>query len=67
MPDETVPNEVDAAHGLSVKPIRFAGTMEILPDGLTISLQKRPRFIHRLFTRLLLGWKWTDSHEEKAQ
>lgn len=29
--------------------------------SVTFNIGKKPNFIHRFFTRVLLGWKWIDS------
>jgi hypothetical protein len=31
------------------------------PHGFGFCLARRPRWLHRFMTRLLLGWEWVDS------
>lgn len=44
-----------------IKPILYVGAW-VLIDGdahaIRVSTTRKPRLIHRLFMRLLLGWKW---------
>ncbi len=39
---------------------RFVGYYSIGDDALTITLLKKPWFVHRFFMRLCLGWVWHD-------
>lgn len=32
----------------------------IISESLQIYVAKRPTFLYRFFTRLLLGWEWRD-------
>ena len=41
------------------KPPPVIGSMEIMP-GVFYHLTRKPTWLHRHFTRLLLGWKWKD-------
>lgn len=48
---------------------RYAGGYRIGPTGkmgdtnayLTLMLTKKPCWLHRKMTKLLLGWEWSDS------
>jgi hypothetical protein len=40
----------------------YAGCYKIGGDtGMRISLSKKPKWIHRKFTKLLLGWEWKNN------
>ena len=39
---------------------RYVGCYDIMPDEFTVYLKRKPNFIHRWFTRILLGWRWYD-------
>lgn len=41
------------------------GCYDIIPGEFSIYLRKKPNFIHRWFTRVLLGWKWKDTSNTK--
>ena len=38
---------------------KYVGTYHITV-GFSISLEKKPLWLHRYMTRILLGWKWVD-------
>ena len=38
---------------------KVVGKYEIIPNYFW-TVRKKPNFVHRFFTRILLGWKWTD-------
>ncbi len=42
-----------------VNPIKYAGSYTI-NDNLVVAFQAKPNYIHRFFTKLLLGWEWKD-------
>ena len=44
-----------------IRNIPYVGYYDIIPGEFSIYLRKKPNFIHRWFTRVLLGWKWTDT------
>jgi len=62
--------------GLTVYPVTWATvdptyqTFQVLPDGavgswqvtpnMSVGRKTKPNFIHRLFTKLTLGWEWKD-------
>ena len=47
---------------LNFSPIIYAGYYKIGGNtGMQISLSKKPKWIHRKFTKLLLGWEWIDN------
>jgi hypothetical protein len=61
----------DQVHGTNVKiqggasPFlypKYAGYYSIGDKALCIHFQTKPHFIHRLFTKVLLGWKWYDTN-----
>ena len=31
-----------------------------ITDGLDVAVYKKPRWIHRVFTLIFLGWTWED-------
>ena len=39
----------------------YVGYYDIIPGEFSIYLKKKPNFIHRWFTRVLLGWRWKDT------
>lgn len=43
----------------------YVGYYDIIPGEFSIYLRKKPNFIHRWFTRVLLGWKWKDTSNTK--
>jgi hypothetical protein len=40
--------------------IKYVGYYSIGDKALCIHFKDKPHFIHRLFTKVLLGWKWYD-------
>jgi hypothetical protein len=43
-------------------PIIYAGYYKIGGNtGMQISFSKKPKWIHRKFTKLLLGWEWKNN------
>jgi len=38
----------------------YVGMYEVV-EGIHFSTTKKPNFIHRFFSKLLLGWKWVDN------
>ena len=44
---------------LLIKGIKMIGSYKI-GSNYFIYLQKKPNFVHRFFTKLLLGWVWKD-------
>ena len=49
-----------AFYTLALTNPKIAGWFEPFP-GLRIDALKKPSWLHRTFTRLLLGWKWSDA------
>ena len=41
---------------------KYAGYYSIGDKALCIHFKAKPHFIHRLFTKVLLGWKWYDTN-----
>ena len=39
---------------------QYAGVL-YLGDGFGVSLYHKPRLLHRIMMRLLLGWRWEDT------
>jgi hypothetical protein len=58
MKKETIDLKVD----LNFSQIIYAGYYKIGGNiGMQIFLGKKPKWIHRKFTKLLLGWEWKDN------
>jgi hypothetical protein len=52
---------VNNDYKLNFNPI-YAGYYKIGGNiGMQISLGKKPKWIHRKLTKLLLGWEWKDN------
>jgi hypothetical protein len=41
---------------------KYVGYYSIGDKALCIYFKNKPHFIHRLFTKVLLGWKWYDTN-----
>ena len=51
---------IDNNLSLTINYEPYVGYYDIIPGEFKISFKRKPNFIHRWFTRILLGWKWYD-------
>jgi hypothetical protein len=42
--------------------VKYVGYYSIGDKALCIHFKNKPHFIHRLFTKVLLSWKWYDTN-----
>jgi len=49
-----------------ITPLTFAGCYRIgdSTSSMNFSLKNKPKWIHRKFCNLILGWRWIDSKKE---
>lgn len=61
----TIGSITDQFFTMSIGAPKYVGYYDIIPGEFSIYLRKKPNFIHRWFTRVLLGWKWKDTSNAK--
>jgi hypothetical protein len=64
--EEPKQETTDLKLGINFSPIIYAGYYKIGGDiGIKIYLSKKPKWFHRNFTKLLLGWEWVSDTFKK--